>query len=150
MKCFYNLRAFWDGCIYPHHFKQKRFDQYHIQVLQSYRLAVMFVVPLFHAIIIELVTGPMGNEATLTILKKVLDECEVVAKNTKIYVLDGSANKELSSRLKREVDLADEAICHAGNLCNNFVPGQLTKYTHELALRAHDICDAATKRMRFS
>ena len=117
-------------------FQQKWIDGARVQALCDYRKAAAFVVAVLS--VIEISDGRY--------IKEVLAECEAVLVDDVVYVLDGEGADEVESKmLKNSVSRAQEAIAHAGNICNNFMPGTMPERIHEVVLRARNICDEAIK-----
>lgn len=117
-------------------FQKRWIDSARLQALYDYRKAAAFVVAVLSVIEIS------DNRY----IKEVLAECEAVLADEAVYVLgDEEDDVAESKRLTLSALRAREAIAHAGNICNNFMPGTMPKMIHEVVLRARDICDKAIK-----
>ena len=150
MKVFKGIVAFWNlhidvlnikhGC-----FWQSVIDESRIWELQNYRMAAAFATPI-------LITVEQVDKNYQACIRKTIDECEEVLKDESIYVVAGRVNLKLSQKLRDAVEKARDAVAHAGNLCNNLMPGlekQIPENLFALGLRARDICDRAIKIKRF-
>jgi hypothetical protein len=107
-----------------------------VQALCDYRKAAAFAVAILSVVEIS------DNRY----IEEVLAECEAILVDEVVYILDGGEVEAVESkRLKDSVSRAQEAIAHAGNICNNFMPGTIPEGIHEVVLRARNICDEAIK-----
>jgi hypothetical protein len=150
MKVFKNIMAFWElyidalsikhGCYW-----QRVIDEYNIRVLQNYRIAAAFAVPI-------LITVENVDKNLQACIRRIIDECEEVLKDESLYIVAGKRNPKLSQKLGDAVEKASDAVAHAGNLCNNLIPyleNQIPANLFALGLRARDICDRAIKIRHF-
>jgi hypothetical protein len=124
-------------------FQQRLIDEYHIQVLQDYRVAAAFLIPT-----LSMIELPDANHQK--VISQIITQCEAILADDCVYMMTGDDSPVATTLLREAVIIADEAIIHAGNLCNNFVSGILPPKIHEIVLKARDICDTATKRKRYS
>ena len=145
MRSFSNLVDFWKFYVEVQNragFKQSVMNVYHIQVLQNYRVAAAFAVPVLK------IMADMDKNSCTCILA-VAKECEEVLADKSVFVMNGKRNSEISKSLEKKVKKADDAVAHAGNICNN-VAVLFPENIQSLILEARDICDLITKRKRFS
>lgn len=124
--------------------RQHSIDEYHIHVLETYRQAAAFAVMILNI-------AEVKDEKTREIVAQTLKECEDVLADESVYVLDDTDVPEFSKQLKAAVNKADDAIAHAANLCNNLIPClPVSDKIIAIGLRARNVCDRASRRIRFS
>lgn len=128
------------GLISKKGFQQDLLDEYHIEVLEGYRIAAAYCIP----VLTLMITASNGS-----FLSEIIKECRGILTKGKIFMLSASSNLKASRALERAVKEADKCIVMAGNVCNNGLC-QAPDYLKELLMEARDVCDAATKRKRYS
>jgi len=151
MKVFKGITILWDlymdassikhGCYW-----QSEVDEYHIRVLQNYRMVAAFVVP-------TLTAAEQVDERYQACIRKIIDECEDVLKDESIYIVVGKGNPKLSKKLEESVEGASNAIAHAGNLCNELMcalENRVPEKIMALITRARDMCNRAIRIKHFS
>jgi len=117
-------------------FQQEWIDSARVQALYDYRKAAAFAVAVLSVVEIS------DNRY----IKEVIAECEAILADEVVYVLGSvEADAVESKKLKDSVFRAQDAVAHAGNICNNFMPGSVLERIHEVVLRARNICDEAIK-----
>jgi hypothetical protein len=126
--------------ISEHGFYRSFMDEYHIQVLQDYRIAAAFAVGVLSLLEIE-------DEDRQKSINQVLSECEAVLADTSVYVLSEQDNPDNSELLEATIRKADEAVAHASNICNNFAV-LFPEKIQVVVLKARDICELAMRRKR--
>ena len=125
-----------------HGLHRRDINEYHIQVLQDYRIAAAFVIPILSLSIAKTTVKKFRKS-----MRSTLRECRAVLKNDSVFLMSNFDNQKKSKRLENTIKKADEAVIHAGNICNNMA-ATMPEEIQALMSEARIICDFAVKRMR--
>lgn len=136
------FRKVFGAILSSHDLHRRDINEYHIQVLQDYRIAATFVIPILSLSIAKTTIKKFRKS-----MKSTLRECRAVLKNDSVFLMSNSDNQKKSKRLESTIRKADEAIIHAGNICYNMATS-MPEEIQLLMLEARRLCDFAVRRKR--